>query len=218
MKKFLILVLTIVLAFTFLGCELPEIYWGNDPSRLEYGFDREISEEEKSLRLDFVQTAEKWLGTLEGTDAYRDILSIYNEHTPLAQGYIVQEGDKWCATFVSAIAIECDLTDIIPTECGCQRQIGLFDEIGCWQEDDAYIPLPGDIIYYCSKDENPSEDCTTWSDHVGIVVGTCDGYIKVIEGNFVGTVSYHYIKVDSKGIRGFALPDYASIATEATKE
>ena len=214
MKKLLFLILTIALSLSCLACEMPEIYWGNDPSRLEYGFDREVSTEEEVLRMNLVQTAEKWLGTVEGTDAYGEILSIYNTHTPLAQGYIVQEGDKWCATFVSAVAIECELTSIIPTECGCQRQIGLFQELDCWQEDDSYVPLPGDIIYYSSNDEKPSEDCTSWSDHVGIVAGTCDGYIKVIEGNYIGTVSYHYIKVDSKGIRGFALPDYASLSTE----
>jgi hypothetical protein len=213
-KKFLIFPLVLLL-FICTACEMPEIYWGNDPSRLEYGFAREISQEEQALRLNVIQTAEKWLGTVQGTDEHRKILSIYNEHTPLAQGYIVQESDKWCATFGSTVAIECDLTHIIPTECGCQRQIGLFEEISCWQEDDSYIPLPGDIIYYSSKDENPKEDCTGWSDHVGIVAGTCDDYIKVIEGNFVGTVSYHYIKINSKGIRGYALPHYAGqLSTE----
>lgn len=177
---------------------------------LEYGFDREVSEEEKEIRTAFVTTAEGWLGASEGTDQHKEILSIYNTYEPLAQGYIVTENDKWCATFVSAVAIQCDLTHIIPTECGCQRQIGLFEELGRWEENDAYVPLPGDIIYYSSKDSNATDDCTGWSDHVGIVVGTCNGYIKVIEGNSNKRVEYRYIEVDSIGIRGYALPEFDS--------
>ena len=173
-----------------------------------YGFHREVPPEEQALRLSFIQKAESWLGSQEGSQGHKEILAIYNGHSPLAQGYLVQENDNWCATFVSAVAIQQGLTDIIPTECGCQRQIGLFQKIARWQEDDSYIPLPGDIIYYCSKDKDPFSDCTGWSDHVGIVVGTAKGYIKVIEGNCNETVAYRYIPMDAVGIRGFALPDY----------
>lgn len=178
------------------------------PERYDYGFAREVNQQEQALRLSFVQKAESWLGSDEGSQEHKEILSIYNGHTPLAQGYLVQENDNWCATFVSTVAIELGLTDIIPTECGCQRQIGLFQKIACWEEDDGYIPLPGDIIYYCNSDKDPFSDCTGWSDHVGIVVGTAKGYIKVIEGNSSNTVAYRYIQLDSRGIRGFALPDY----------
>lgn len=174
----------------------------------DYGFDRDVSEAEKQLRLDFVAAAEAWLGASEGSDAHRQILSIYNNHEPLAQGYAVTEADNWCAAFVSAVAIEQDLTGIIPTECGCQRQIGLFQELGRWEESDDYTPLPGDIIYYCSSDKDPFSDCTAWSDHVGIVVGTCNGYIKVIEGNNNNSVRYRYIEVNATGIRGFGLPKF----------
>lgn len=175
-----------------------------------YGFDREVSQAEKQLRLEFVAAAESWLGATEGSEEHREILSIYNNFEPLAQGYIVKENDNWCATFVSTVAIQMQLTEIFPTECGCQRQIGLWQELGRWEEKDDYTPLPGDIIYYCRGDKDPFSDCTGWSDHVGIVVGTCDGYIKVIEGNLNNAVGYRYIKIDSTGIRGYALPDFAA--------
>ena len=202
-RKFLL----ILLVFLLIAGAAVWLLWPR-PEHYTYGFDREISQQEQALRLSFVQKAESWLGSDEGSQAHKEILSIYNGHTPLAQGYLVQENDNWCATFVSTVAIELGLTDIIPTECGCQRQIGLFQKIGCWEEDDGYTPLPGDIIYYSSKEKNLLSDCTEWSDHVGIVVGTANGYIKVIEGNYNNTVAYRYIQIDSWGIRGFALPDF----------
>ena len=172
-----------------------------------YGFVREVSEEEKELRLQVIQTAQGWLGSKEGTDNHKEILRIYNTHRPLAQGYGVRDDDSWCATFGSTVAIQCGLTNIIPTECSCERQINLFRDMGCWEEKDDYIPLPGDYIFYTLK--NPSmDDSTAWSDHVGIVVGTWHGFIKVIEGNNGGTVKYRVIPVDDPRIRGFALPDY----------
>ena len=172
-----------------------------------FGFAREASEQEKELRMKIVQTAQCWLGSAEGSDNHKKILRIYNTYRPLAQGYEVQDDDSWCAAFGSTVAIQCRLTNIIPTECSCERQINLFRDMGCWEEKDDYVPLPGDYIFYTLK--NPSMgDSTAWSDHVGIVVGTWHGYIKVIEGNYGGVVKYRVIPVDDPRIRGFGLPDY----------
>ena len=202
-KKILWIVAVIVLATAILAIAGFRIWL----PYANYGFVREVSEEEKELRLQVIQTAQGWLGSKEGTDNHKEILRIYNTHRPLAQGYEVRDDDSWCATFGSTVAIQCGLTNIIPTECSCERQINLFRDIGCWEEKDDYIPLPGDYIYYTLK--NPSMgDSTAWSDHVGIVVGTWHGFIKVIEGNNGGTVKYRVIPVDDPRIRGFALPDY----------
>ena len=108
--------------------------------------------------------------------------------------------------------LKAELTQIIPTECGCQRQIGLFQEIGSWEEADDYLPLPGDIIYYSRNNQDPFKDCIGWADHVGIVVGTSGNRIKVIEGNYGDKVDYRYLKVDATIIRGFGIPDYRSLA------
>ncbi len=117
-----------------------------------YGFAREVALQEKALRSEVVATAETWLGCQEGDAFHEQIIQIYNAHEPLAQGYAVTTTDNWCAAFASTVAIECELTQIIPTECGCQRQIGLWKDINRWQEDDNYLPLPGDYIYY-ARDE-----------------------------------------------------------------
>ena len=94
--------------------------------RSGWGFARQVSKEEKDLRLQVVHTAQSWLGTKESDGSHRQIIDIYNAHTPLARGYAVTYEDAWCATFDSVVAIQCALTDLIPTECGCTPQIELF--------------------------------------------------------------------------------------------
>ena len=103
-------------------------------------------------------TAESYLGCQESDGSHEAIIDLYNAHEPLAQNYTVQYTDSWCAAFVIAVSIRCGLTDIIPTECSCERLIGLFGELGRWQEDDNYTPLPGDIIFY-DWDEKRLGDC-----------------------------------------------------------
>lgn len=175
-----------------------------------WGFYWKVSDEEAAMRLEVVQTAESWLGCNESDGSHEAIIDLYNSHEPLAQGYAVQYTDSWCSTFVSAVSIGCGLTDIIPTECGCQRHIGLFQELGCWEEDDNAIPLPGDLIFF-DWDQSKPGDCTGWADHVGIVVGTKWPFVKVIEGNRADCVSYHILLLGDVSIRGYARPEYASI-------
>lgn len=176
-----------------------------------WGFYRKVSAPEEALRLQVVRTAEEYLGYRESDGSHEAIIDLYNSHEPLAQNYTVQYTDSWCATFVSAVSIRCGLTDIIPTECGCERLISLFQALGRWQEDDNYTPLPGDIIFY-DWDEKRLGDCTGWADHVGIVVGTKWPFVKVIEGNRDDAVAYRIIPIGEIHIRGYGLPDYAKIA------
>ena len=173
-------------------------------------FHRDISSAEQSLRLHLVHTAQEWLDTGEGSAQHLKLVEIYNSHEPLAQGYLVKLEDNWCAAFASAMAISCAQTDIIPTECGCERQIGLWQSIGRWEEDETYVPLPGDYIYYAWDDNRKFGDCTGWADHVGIVVGTAGPFIKVIEGNKDDQVAYRIIFRYHPEIRGYGLPDFAS--------
>lgn len=176
----------------------------------DWGFARTIPFTEQLTRLHTVHTAENWLGTREGFANHEQIVQIYNDHEPLAQGYAVTVDDSWCAAFGSVVAIQCSLTDIIPTECSCERQIGLWKEIVRWEEDDQYMPLPGDYIYYDWDGGLRFGDSTGWADHVGIVVGTAGPFIKVIEGNKNDQVAYRIILRGDFRIRGFGLPDYAA--------
>ncbi|MBQ9762080.1 MAG: CHAP domain-containing protein [Oscillospiraceae bacterium] len=175
-----------------------------------YDFDHTVPPAQAIQRTQVVKQAQQWLGAKEGDSRHKQIVDLYNAHTPLAQGYQVTYDDNWCATFVSTVAIQLGITDIIPTECGCQRQIELFQQKGCWEENDDYLPLPGDIIYYCMENAPLFGDCTGWSDHVGIVVGTAGEFIKVIEGNYGDEVAYRYLSAGDRHIRGYAIPAYGS--------
>ena len=174
---------------------------------------RAIGEQELAQRYSLVQTAETFLGRQEEDGSHREIIDHYNSYEHNPRGYKVGYDDNWCATFGSTAALIAVLTDIIPMECSCEQQINLFKAIGCWREDECYLPRTGDYIYYV-WDEWRSGDCTAWADHVGIVAETFGPDIKVIEGNKDDAVGYRYIFMNDICIRGYGLPDYRSAATE----
>lgn len=204
--KILKYILWILCIFTALCMLTVGFLWMYLP-RAEFGFAHESADD--VTRAYLVASAERYLGVQEESPEHHGIIDTYNAHQPLAQGYEVKYDDNWCATFVSVAAIETRITDVIPTECSCERQIGLWQELGLWEETDSYLPLPGDIIYY-DWDVRTLGDSTGWSDHVGIVVGTAGPFIKVIEGNKDDTVAYRIILRGDYRIRGFGLPDYTA--------
>lgn len=207
-KKIIIAVSAVFLTILIISALLSVIFACNP-----WGYRVQISPDEQALRQSLIHTAQGWLWAKEGDSGHRQILQIYNQHTPLAQGYLVKPEDNWCATFVSAAAIVTNLTDIIPTECGCQRQIGLFQQLGTWEETDTYLPLPGDIIYFSSHRKKLLEN-DAWSDHVGIVMGTWGPFIRVIEGNNNDAVRCRTLFFLDPSIRGYATPDYSKKAAQ----
>lgn len=168
------------------------------------------------VRSNIVNRAKSWIGRKESDGSHKEIINVYNKHTPLARGYKVQYDDAWCATFVSACAIACGYTEIIPTECSCQKMIELFKKIGCWVENDAYVPSPADVIFYDWQD-NGAGDNVGHSDHVGIVEKVSGNTIVVIEGNYSNSVKRRTLKVNAKNIRGYGVPKYDKEETVPVK-
>lgn len=166
---------------------------------------------ESQLRQKVVGIAQGWIGCKESDGSYKKIIDTYNAHKPLARGYAVKYTDAWCSTFASAVAIVAELTDIIPTECGCQNHIALFKSLDSWQENDAYVPEPGDYIFYDWQD-NGIGDNTGYADHVGIVEKVAGSTITVIEGNYGNAVKRRNLQVNGKYIRGYGIPKYSSKA------
>lgn len=159
------------------------------------------------MRQTIVNTAVSYLGCKESDGSHRKIIDIYNSHKPLARGYAVTYTDPWCAAFVSAMAIKCGLTHIIPVECGCGEMIKLFKKLGSWEENDAYKPEPGDIIFYDWQDSGKGDN-TGGSDHVGIVEKVVGSTITIIEGNYSNSVKRRTLQVNGVTIRGYGVPKY----------
>lgn len=154
-----------------------------------------------------VAQAKAWLGKKESNGSFKVIIDTYNSQKKLPRGYKVKYTDEWCATFVSAVAVKLGYTDIIPTECGCDKMIALFKEMGCWIENENRTPNAGDIIYYDWQDNGIGDNIGS-SDHVGIVEKVSGGQIIVIEGNKSQAVARRYLKVNGKYIRGYGVPKY----------
>lgn len=167
---------------------------------------------EQELRQKVVSIAQSYIGCKESDGSHKKIIDLYNSHKPLARGYAMKYTDAWCSTFASAVAIAAGLTDIIPTECGCEKHIQLFKKIGSWQENDAYVPSPGDYVFY-DWDDSGAGDCTGSADHVGIVEKVSGQTITVIEGNYSDSVKRRNITVNGRYIRGYGVPKYSSKAT-----
>lgn len=151
---------------------------------------------------DLLNLARSWIGKNEADGSYKEIIDIYNSYQPLARGYKVKYTDNWCAVFISSLAIRCNCTDIIPTECSCGQMIQLFKNIDSWQEDGNIIPKIGDIIFY-DWDKKDS-----WPEHVGIVENINCNQITVIEGNKTNAVDRRTIAVGNTSIRGYGIVKY----------
>lgn len=166
----------------------------------------------KKTASEILTVAKSWIGKNEADGSHKYIIDIYNAHKPLAQNYKVKYTDEWCATTISALSIFCGYTDIIPTECGCQRMIELFNKMGCWIEDESVTPEPGWIIFYDWGGTGKG-----WADHVGIVEKVANNTITTIEGNLNRAVSRNKIAVNSKSLRGYAVPKYDKEPVKASK-
>lgn len=165
--------------------------------------------------IEIIAQAQKWLGKSEKDGSFKEIIDVYNSHKPLARGYKMKYSDAWCAAFVSAVAIKCGATDIIPTECSCERMIELFKSIGSWDENDARKPRPGDIIFYDWQDNGNGDD-SGWADHVGIVETVGKDSFTVIEGNNGDVVARRIVNMNAKFIRGFGVPKYDNNVSHKT--
>ena len=166
---------------------------------------------ESELRQHYVDTLRGWIGRKEDDGSHKLIIDTYNNLRPLPRDYKVTYTDAWCAATVSAAAIEAGLTDIIPRECSCARMIERFKAMGRWQERDDYTPLPGDVIFYDWQDSGKGDNAGA-PDHVGVVESVKGLVITVIEGNYSDSVKRRNIAVNGRYIRGYGLPDYASMS------
>ena len=170
---------------------------------------------ENEIRARVVRKAQSWLNKKEADGSFKIIIDTYNSYKPLPVGYKMSYTDPWCAAFGSAVAIAEKLTDIIPPECSCRRQIELFKKLGRWDEKDSYVPKPGDYLFYDWQDTGVGDNIGD-PDHVGIVAEVNGNIIRVIEGNLHDGVEYRTISINGRYIRGYGVPNYKSKATQSS--
>lgn len=149
----------------------------------------------------------------EGSANHSALLAVYNTLSPLPRGVKMLPSYDWCAATITANAIRQEMAGIFAKECSCTMQIKQWQAMGCWVERDDYKPQPGDIIYY-AWDATGSGDWTKSVDHVGAVLSCNSECIVAIEGNYKNNVSRRTVPVNYKYIRGFATPNYASLAAQ----
>lgn len=155
-----------------------------------------------------VAKMKSWIGKNEVDGSFREIIDIYNSHTPRARGYKLQYSDEWCAGTVSAAAIATGNTNAVPLEVSCHYMIEGAKAKGIWVENDSYVPQGGDIILYDWQDSGIGDN-TGNPDHVGVVEYTSGGIIHVIEGNNGEKVARRELPVNGRYIRGFIVPKYS---------
>lgn len=160
-----------------------------------------------TTREKIIAQARSWIGCKESDGSHKQIIDVYNADKPLPRGYKVSYTDAWCATFVTACAIKGGATDIIPKECSCNKMIELFKKLGCWIENDAHVPSPGDIMFY-DWDDDGKGDNKGEVEHVGIVEKVSGNTITVIEGNYKKECKRRTLDIDGKYIRGYGVPKY----------
>ena len=168
-------------------------------------------------RNEIVSQARKWVGLNEADGSHKKIIDVYNSHKPLARNYKLKLTDEWCAGTMSALAIACDATDIIPTEVSCGNLIQLAMKKGIFVEADNFIPSPGDFLLYDWGDDGKGDNIG-WPDHIGIVEAVNDNIITIIEGNYKNAVGRRTIAVNGRYIRGFITPKYKAEPVKLLKE
>ena len=160
-----------------------------------------------------VDYAMKWLGYNEADGSSKEILQVYNDGR-IPDTYYMHHLDPWCAAYASAVFMKSGLVGLIYPSCSCPTMVRGAMGMGIWQEDDAFVPQRGDLIFY-NWDDDGIGDCQTGAYHVGIIVDVNSDTMTVIEGNrddndldgdnFVG---FRKVRINEEKIRGFITPEY----------
>ncbi len=170
------------------------------------------------LRNAVVAQARAWLGRHESDGSHKEIIDLYNRFRKPGD-YCMTYADPWCAAYVSAVGMAVSVAnalpgkpfELIPSSAACDPMIAQYNAMGRWVENDAYLPAPGDIIFYDWQDSGSGDNVGS-SDHVGIVAAVSGGTITAIEGNKSDAVGYRKMQQNGTYIRGYGLPDYAKFA------
>ena len=148
-----------------------------------------------------ITKARSYIGTVEGSQAHKEIIDTYNSCNP---PYKLNYHEAWCAAFVCAIFKMCGLVDLVPLTAYVPSMVDMFIDRNQFKWRTDYVPQPGDLIFYDWNDNNES-------DHVGIVWKVENNNVYVIEGNYSTkkSVAVRAVLTNWEYIRGYGIPNWS---------
>ena len=154
---------------------------------------------------DVIKHAKTYLGVNESSSRFKALIDKYNTQNPLPRGTKMSIYWEWCAAFISVIAMELEITDLIGTEIS----VGFFRDNhfkpkGIWLGK-TKTPQHGDIITW-------DWDGNGWPDHIGFVDYVKNGRVYTIEGNANEAVQALNYDLNDTRIYGYARPKYGTEA------
>ncbi len=156
-------------------------------------------------RYDTARVALSQLGYHEGNssrelEGYSNGSQNYTEYCRMQ--YIISERNyEWCAAFVSWCLRQAGVSESrAPSEISCQRMVNKHTSLGIFHSNASYTPRPGDIIFF--------KFGTSYSNHVGLVLGVKNGLVYTIEGNQSDAVQVESYSLSSPSIYGYSSPSY----------
>ncbi|WP_025728377.1 glucosaminidase domain-containing protein [Atopobacter phocae] len=154
-----------------------------------------------------INTAASYLGVGMYSSTHKSIVDTYNSVKPLPMYYALKYHDDWCDCFVSFIGIKLGISKLIGRECGVERHINIFKQMGIWIG--LNTPKTGDIITF------DWQGARGFADHIGFVESVSNGRVNTIEGNAgsPSQVRRSSYPLNSAYIKGYARPKYAAGGT-----
>lgn len=146
-----------------------------------------------------LQVARRYLGVRQGSFIHQALIDRYNRVLPWPAGYQMTYDDNWCDAFVTVVADEAGASALIGRECGVQRHIAIFKDLGIWQG--RVQPRPGDVITF-------DWDGGGFADHIGLVESVEGDRVHTIEGNTDQQVARRSYPWQDTRIIGYARPRY----------
>ena len=166
-----------------------------------------IYKSEKEARDVLVKCALKYIGVVEGTPQHHAIIDAYNKVVPLPRNYMVKYSDSWCATFVTFIFDQMEMSGLIERECGCQSMIAKCKKRNLITFKRELGQVVGNVVFY-------DWDGNGHSDHVGIIERVSSTQLVVIEGNYDNSVKERVINKNSKLLMCYLTPNYDVFVTK----
>ena len=142
--------------------------------------------------------------------------------------YGAEYGDAWCAWFVSTVARECNLANVITFSGGAGSipRHSVAANKGKWLEGYNSTPQAGDVIVFTWNGLGTYEGSGMdkyYSDHVGIVYKVDSTYVYTVEGNANGsntssTVCCKQYPLYSGKINGYYRPSWTLVGDDGKDE